>query len=625
MLRQILRMGLALAAAMLAGVGAGSAPLKFVAMGAVGGLVYWLLDGGRTRDLADAAGWLQDTRDRDAKQERRRCVVCAAVWLLLGLIPLGLLGWQMLHRGDAPLAVRLTQNAEAEATHLLSLAGLNGVSLRVDDHTGHVLGTVPDATTKAKTFDKAKAALAPIIGLPGIVAALQNDLQASDDTIPAVAQENARITAAQEATRKAEEEEGARKKAEEERLAAEAEAKRKAEEEEAVRKKAEEERLVAEVEAKRKAEEEAALKKAEEERLAAEAEAKHKAEEEEAARKKAEEERLAAEAEAKRKAEEEEAARKKAEEERLAAEAEAKRKAEEEEAVRKKAEEERLAAEAEARRKAEEEAARKKAEEERLAAEAEAKRKAEEEAARKKAEEERLAAEAEARRKAEEEEAARKKAEEERLAAEAEARRKAEEEEAARKKAEEERLAAEAEARRKAEEEEAARKKAEEERLSAEAEAKRKAEQEEAARKKAEEDRRAAERNEQFQACAAGLANLTGKYNILFRSGSADLRPKHAKFLDAVAALSKSCEIMTIVIGGHSDYTGGEHLNQVLSEDRAETVRAALVERGVDAKQLETRAYSYRQPIDGILRPYARKIERRAGLKAALRSPQVTQ
>ena len=494
MLRQILRMGLALAAAMLAGVGVSSAPLKFVAMGAVGVLVYWLLDGQRTRDLADAAGWLHDPRDRDAKQERRRCAVCAAVWLLLGLIPLGLLGWQMLHGGDAPLAVRLTQNAETEATHLLSVAGLKGVSLRVDDHTGHVSGTVPDASTKVETFDKAKAALAPIIGLPGIVAALQNDLQANDETTPAVAQEDARIKAAQEATRKAEEE-AARRKAEEERLAAEAEAKRRAEEE-AARRKAEEERLAAE--AKRRAEEEAARKKAEEERLAAEAEAKRRAEEE---------------------------------------------------AARKKAEEARLAAEAEAKRRAEEEAARKKAEEDRLAAEAEAKRRAEEKAARKKAEEERLAVEAEAKRKAEEE----------------------------------------------------------------------------SARKKAEEERLAAERNEQFQACAAGLADLTGKYNILFRSGSADLRPKHAKFLDAVAALSKSCEVMTIVIGGHSDYTGGEHLNQVLSEDRAEAVRAALVERGVDAKQLETRAYSYRQPIDGILRPYARKIERRAGLKAELRPAQATQ
>jgi len=118
---------------------------------------------------------------------------------------------------------------------------------------------------------------------------------------------------------------------------------------------------------------------------------------------------------------------------------------------------------------------------------------------------------------------------------------------------------------------------------------------------------------------------LTRKHQILFRSGYADLRPRHAKFLDALASLSKNCGAMTIVIGGHTDYTGGEQLNQALSEDRAEAVRAALVERGVDSKQLETRAYSYRQPIDGILRRYARRIERRAGFTAVPRPAQTAQ
>ncbi|MGE0055683.1 MAG: OmpA family protein, partial [Hyphomicrobium sp.] len=128
-----------------------------------------------------------------------------------------------------------------------------------------------------------------------------------------------------------------------------------------------------------------------------------------------------------------------------------------------------------------------------------------------------------------------------------------------------------------------------------------------------------AERKEEFDACSTNLSDLTRKSNILFRSGSADLRPRHAKLLDALASVAKSCPVMTIVIGGHTDYTGGEDLNQALSEDRAEAVRAALVERGVDAKQLETRAYSYRQPIDGTLRHYARRIERRASFEAVLR------
>jgi len=292
----------------------------------------------------------------------------------------------------------------------------------------------------------------------------------------AIAVEEARKKAANEAARQRIEAE-AKRKEDEARLQAEAEAKRKAEEEA---------RLKAEAEAKQKAEEEARLKaeaeakqKAEEEaRLTAEAEAKQKAEEEarakaeaEAKQKAEEEARLKAEAEAKQKAEEEA---------RLKAEAEAKQKAEEEARVK---------AEAEAKQKAEEEA--------RVKAEAEAKRKAEEEA--------RLKAEAEAKQKAEEEarvkaetEAKQKAEEEARVKAEAEAKQKAEEEA---------RVKAEAEAKRKAEEEarvkaetEAKRKVEEEARVKAEADAKRKAE--EAAKAKADEERKSS----QATKIAAGAA-----------------------------------------------------------------------------------------------------------------------
>ncbi len=388
---------------------------------------------------------------------------------------------------------------------------------------------------------------------------------------------------------------------------------------------AEADRLAAEAEAKGKADEEAARQKAEAERLAAEAEAKRKADEE-AARQKAEAERLAAEAEANRKAEEE-AARQKAEAERLAAEAEAKRKAEEE-AARQKAEAERLAAEAEAKRKAEEQAARQKAEAERLAAEAEAKRKAEEQAARQKAEAERLAAEAEAKRKAEEE-ATRQKAEAERLAAEIEAKLKANEE--AQLKAE-----AEAEARRRADE--AARRQAEAARLAAEADSKR-ALAEELMRQTKTAAAEPAQPQVQppvqphsppapavadaggsgYDACVADLEKITARRKIFFRSASADLRHIHAKILDAVAALAKRCTNVGIVVSGHTDATGNPEANQQLSEDRAEAVRAALVERGVDSKQLDVRAYADRQPVDGVLRPYARAADRRAEFSAVPR------
>jgi outer membrane protein OmpA-like peptidoglycan-associated protein len=481
----------------------GRTPLKFVGMGMLAGFVYWLVSGRWSGSLAALLEGPAGAGEAGAPQERKRCAVCAIAWLLLGLVPLGLVSWQIF------------QNAKPQ---------------------------VPLGVVSAAEADNSAKAMAPV-----------SDAAAKEQRIQA-------------------------------------------------------ERLAAEIKAKRKADEEAQLK-AEAERLAAEAEAKRKAEEEEAARQKAEAERLAAEADAKRKADEEEAARQKAEAERLAAEVEAKRKAEEEEAARQKAEAERLAAEVEAKRKAdEEEAARQKAEAERLAAEAEA----------------------EAKRRAEEEETARQKAEAERLAAEIEAMRKANEE--AQFKAE-----AEAEAKRQADE--AARRQAEAARLTADAEAKRAVAEELRRQTKAAAEPQPepqlmpaepAASNENasasesaalsvFEECAANLQKITARRKIFFRSGSADLRHIHAKILDAVASLAKRCTDMGIVVSGHTDTTGSPAMNQQLAEERAEVVRAALVERGVDSKQLEVRAFADRQPADGIARPYARASERRAEFVAVPR------
>lgn len=555
------------------------APLKFVIMGAFGGFVHWLVAGRQAGSIAMLLDDGRDLADTRAAQEQRRCAICVAVWLLLGLVPLALLGWHLLHNASPSLARRVADGAEADGAKMLAEAGLPNLALKVDGHTGHVTGTVADAAARASAFAKAKDVLAPLAGVPGVVAVLQNDIIARDATDPRVAEENARIRAAAEAD--------ARKKAEEERLMAEAEAKRKAAEEEA-RRKAEEERLAAAVAAKRKAAEEEARKKAEEERLASEAEkqlaeiaAKRKALEEEQI--KAETERLA-QIEAERK-QQESTARAKA-----AAEAEAKRKAAEEEASQ-RAEAERQAAEIAAKRKAVEEAQ----------VRAEAKRLAQIEAERKQKEAEeqaKAAAAEEARRRAEEAEA-QQRAEAERQVAEIEAKRKAAED--AQIKAEAERLA-----------------QIEAERREQEAAAKAKAAVEEEAKRKA--DGAAAAKDESaLQSCETQLEEITEKRKIFFKSASSELRKIHAKILDAVAALSKRCINMTIIVSGHTDFQGDEQANQQLSEERAEAVRAALVERGVDSKQLEVRGYAWRRPSDGTMRKTARASDRRAEFMAAPR------
>ena len=245
----------------------GNAPLKFAGMGGIGGLVYWLVAGRASGELKVEAAQLFGDGVRREQDETRRFAWSAGFIFLIGLLPLAVLGWHGFYRTEPGLAQQITKRSEEDAARLLTAAGLPDVNLKVDGYVGHLVGSVADVAAKKTAYEQSRRVLAPMIGVPGVVAVLQNDLIAREDADPQVAAENARIKAAMQAVQ----------------LAEAAEAKRKADE--AARRKAEIEARVA-AEAKRKAEEEARRKAEEEARLAAEA--KRRAEEE--ARRKAEEE-----------------------------------------------------------------------------------------------------------------------------------------------------------------------------------------------------------------------------------------------------------------------------------------------------------------------------------------------
>ena len=202
----------------------GRAPLKFGVMGAAGGLVYWLLAGRRSGDLAASVAHLFGSGALSDREEQRRCALCSLLWLLVGLIPLGLLGWQAYHRGNEPVAQSVAAKAEGDAARMLERAGLGALKFRIggkDGEIGHVMGTVENSEAKVKAFEAAKTALHPLVGVPGVVAILQNDILAKDDADPQVAAENARIRgggsgtfAAEAAAKRKAEEEAAHKKAE---------------------------------------------------------------------------------------------------------------------------------------------------------------------------------------------------------------------------------------------------------------------------------------------------------------------------------------------------------------------------------------------------------------------------
>jgi len=84
---------------------------------------------------------------------------------------------------------------------------------------------------------------------------------------------------------------------------------------------------------------------------------------------------------------------------------------------------------------------------------------------------------------------------------------------------------------------------------------------------------------------------------IGFNSNSYDLDPSIHKTLRGVARILVEYPDTSLVIEGHTDSTGSDTTNQILSERRAESVRSYLVGQGVAAGRAIARGNGERYPL----------------------------
>jgi outer membrane protein OmpA-like peptidoglycan-associated protein len=91
---------------------------------------------------------------------------------------------------------------------------------------------------------------------------------------------------------------------------------------------------------------------------------------------------------------------------------------------------------------------------------------------------------------------------------------------------------------------------------------------------------------------------ITIKEQIQFALDSAVILPESFGILTEIAdTVIRHPEIKRLEVQGHTDNSGTAEHNQLLSEQRAEAVRAWLVQHGVDSDRLVARGYGQEKPL----------------------------
>ncbi|MBR2536692.1 MAG: OmpA family protein [Hyphomicrobium sp.] len=151
-----------------------------IASGIVGGLTYWPVAGRRAGAFASAVDRDNQAAEADGLRARRNCWACVASMLTVGLVPLALIGWHFAEPSQVTWPDSLQRQAEEHGDRLITEAGLPWAALKIENHVGRIIGTAPSPLARSEAFAKAEAALKGIVGLPGVVAYLQNDIKVAE-------------------------------------------------------------------------------------------------------------------------------------------------------------------------------------------------------------------------------------------------------------------------------------------------------------------------------------------------------------------------------------------------------------------------------------------------------------
>ena len=97
--------------------------------------------------------------------------------------------------------------------------------------------------------------------------------------------------------------------------------------------------------------------------------------------------------------------------------------------------------------------------------------------------------------------------------------------------------------------------------------------------------------------CQQDFDLLLSTNEIHFATNSAEIETSSHSLLDDLTDVAKQCPDAKIEIGGHTDSRGSDEYNLRLSQERASSVVAYLINKGIDATRLTAVGYGESVPI----------------------------
>lgn len=113
--------------------------------------------------------------------------------------------------------------------------------------------------------------------------------------------------------------------------------------------------------------------------------------------------------------------------------------------------------------------------------------------------------------------------------------------------------------------------------------------------------------------------------DVLFTSGRADLQPAALFNLNKLVNFLDQYPQRKVAIQGYTDNLGSEEYNQGLSERRADSVKAYLVDRGIDSTRLSAAGSGQSAPVAGNDSGADRQRNRRVEVVISNPRPELTQ